>query len=465
MIHNHDVLKKFRQVLFPGLFLFLNSSIGLELPYTQRTRSYLGFSTAIRGDLRTVGMSGATLGLADNLVGTIDNPAGLAMTLGGTTAQITTTSVSDGYVQDFSQSISTTSFGIASSLYRWGLSFSIWNPYAEGQSYTLNGETLKPTLDLVEYRFGVAYVLPNHRWSFGVNVGVGVVDRTLQRLSGTSSTTSTAVVGSIGIQHQLPRRWILGLSYHFPSNYKDALATDPTQGVTQFHQAVHRPSRLGVGVGWIPSRTFQFGVTLYAIAPVSGAAPLRNTSISTGASLTLQPRLGVSYMYADYKEYEGGVMLGSYLEPSTIDSTADRVHLTTGITAEPWIFDFGIAYDTAKQYENFIVTAGIDFIKVLSKLDLIPTPYRPQSAGFLPAPDAFTDEGLPRPLVKEWKDRGPPVNIIEVGKQLPAKIEEKLSGVPSWKTKPPVKKGNWKKKSSPPKKKKKKKSTSTYKDS
>src|SRR5690349_14222379 len=79
--------------------------------YQTRTRPYDGWTTGVRGDLRTVGMSGATLGLAETFIASLSNPAGLAMTLNGADVNFATNTTYDGVIQP--TAIQSYSLGIA----------------------------------------------------------------------------------------------------------------------------------------------------------------------------------------------------------------------------------------------------------------------------------------------------------------------------------------------------------------
>src|SRR3712207_1459257 len=77
------------------------------LPYRNRIHGYSGWSTTIRGDIRTIGMSGAVTGLADSFIASGENPAGLAMTLDKVAAQITGNRIYDSDIQDYTKPINT----------------------------------------------------------------------------------------------------------------------------------------------------------------------------------------------------------------------------------------------------------------------------------------------------------------------------------------------------------------------
>src|SRR5690606_250904 len=86
------------------IFVFQSSAIvfvyGDPLPYGTRTRPYSGYLEGATGDVQTIGMAGATVGLGDTLVGALDNPAGLALTLDSTGALYSQNSISDKTIQN-----------------------------------------------------------------------------------------------------------------------------------------------------------------------------------------------------------------------------------------------------------------------------------------------------------------------------------------------------------------------------
>src|SRR4051812_35982784 len=83
------------------------------LPYATRTHSYNGWSTTPQGDLRTVGMAGATIGLADSFMAASGNPAGLAMTLKDGDSTFSSNSFQDGNKQSFDSIMSANNVGAA----------------------------------------------------------------------------------------------------------------------------------------------------------------------------------------------------------------------------------------------------------------------------------------------------------------------------------------------------------------
>ena len=96
-----------------------------ELPYSTRTRAYSGISTTVRGDIRTVGMAGATVGLADTYLAAVDNPAGLAMTMNTGDLNFTRNWIYDSNVQDGLTPITSNSMGAALNMHPWGFSIGL----------------------------------------------------------------------------------------------------------------------------------------------------------------------------------------------------------------------------------------------------------------------------------------------------------------------------------------------------
>jgi hypothetical protein len=149
--------------------------------------------------------------------------------------------------------------------------------------------------------------------------------------------------------------------------------------------------------------------------------------------------VGGAYTFANYKEFNAVVFAGSYLEMTRIDGTGNRLHVTSGIELHPWIVNFGAGADLSAGYSNYLVGIGVDIVKAMVKLDLIPTPYTPPYKGFFPSPLHLKDEGLPRPMVKHWRRKGPDMNPIKVIEAVPGRAQKKYQEVKDMilKPKPP----------------------------
>jgi len=399
------------------------------IPYQVRTRPYSGLGSTIRGDIQTVGMAGATVGLADSFIAGCENPAGLAMTLRGATLQITENRIQDGHVQHYDNTIPTTNVGVAANPYPYGVSLGFWSPGSEGQPYLhANGERLVPEIYVREYRMSFARVVARDRLSLGATLIMGRASRSLE-LPGTpqydASDSSFAVTLGFGLMYQLPGRVLLGASFIPPLHYPSEMPVNTTRGMVNFFQPVETPFRLAVGPGWLPNRFFRAGFELRIAGASPGAALLGNDTRLVGSGVTVDPRLGATYLVADFRNLKIEVALGTYYEMSRTDGASSRLHGTAGIEINPWVLTFGWGMDQSVKYQNFIYCAGIDVVKFLRRLDLIPQEVRPPYAGFLPNPFHMSDEDLPRPMVRNWRG-GKPADIVKVGLGMPGRVEKKL---------------------------------------
>lgn len=431
-----------------------------DINYTTRTRSFSGFGTSVRGDIRTVGMSGATVGLGDTFIAAGNNPAGLAMTMPVGDLNFTSNNVHDSRIQDYSQSMSTTNFGTALNAYPWGFSLGYVAPYREGQNYILPSFPNNPTalsVTVRELQMGVAHVFMENRLSLGLGLTLGQseVEYEFSQPPYDAGTVHSYALGfTLGAMWRFPQRVLLGWSYRQPMHYKG----DPGKqmpGISNFFQPVDVPGRMGFGMGWIPNRFFRADFSLFIFGNSTNTALLRDDNAPVGKRITFQPRLGAAYQFIDYRELSGTFFLGSYYETMRIQGALDRIHLTTGVETKPWIFTIGWGIDRSAGYRNYLVTLSIDIFKVMEKLDLIPRPWHPPHGGFLPPITFLSDEGLARPLVKDWIPQGPQIDPIQVGLDIPRKVEEKVKSIISpEESKPAVPKSSSKK---PSKKKSKKK--------
>ena len=410
------------------LSLLMPSSLPAQetIPYTQRTLSYPAWSSAVKGDYRMVGMAGAMVGLANTKLSSIDNPAGLAMTMDDNGFEFSRNLVKDQQIQ-LTDQVEFTDFAAAAAIYPWGIGYAAWTPLIQSKQYRTGGGTIiEPKIESIEYRFSVARVLLNKKLALGLSL---LFAKSSQKLSlpdaslnytGSVSTWSA----SLGVMIQFPRRWLAGLSYHFPfSASSDQLGS--STGISDFFQSTESPGRLGLGVSWIPNRYFQFGSSLYLIGKSENVALLRSEDARVGQAFTFQPRVGASYQWADFKEFEAQWAAGLYYEVTRVSDQSDRPHFTTGFKFKPWIFSLGWTVDVASDFSNHILTAGIDVGKIFKKLKLIPRGYQPPRAGFFPPPYRLSDHGLPRPLVKKWKKRRSN-DLIETGKNLPKNLQKSL---------------------------------------
>jgi hypothetical protein len=224
--------------LLIGIFLLegmiVQRSFADTLPYSVRTHGYSGWNATVSGDVRTIGMAGATVGLADTFLATRDNPSGLAMTLQGADENYVTNQVSDSHVQNPSSPISTENFGVAVSLHPWAFSLGLVTTSREGQTYAIPSTPgfNSVTVTSRELRMSAARLLLDDRLSVGLslNIGQGEEEIEPQFQSGPTSVDHVYRLGTtIGGMYQLPNHFLLGASYSPPLTYSFGGATPAPQ--------------------------------------------------------------------------------------------------------------------------------------------------------------------------------------------------------------------------------------------
>ncbi|MBC7692912.1 MAG: hypothetical protein H7222_14210 [Methylotenera sp.] len=408
------------------------SPLAQKLPYIQRSRPYCGYTTAVRGDIRTVGMAGATVGLGDTFFASTENPAGLAMTVKTGDTHVTSNDIEDPYLQNAAYPIHLSSAGAALNLYPWGFSIGSLTPYREGQPYWQASDPATSAvaarnydLTLHEYRASVARVFWDDRLSVGLSFNLGIARETYSQPGMEISQSSTRAGFTWGSTYQFPKRLLLGASYASAAYYKfepDARTTP--QG---FFQEMDVPSRIGLGLGWIPNRFFRSDLTVYGIGATPRAGLLRDQNVTAGNNFTLQPRAGASYVFADYRNVRGTVFAGSYFETSRISGEASRLHATSGLEAKFWCVNFGVGIDAAPNYQNSIFSIGLDPFTLLAKMGVIPEDPPSILGGLFPNPFYYSDDGLPRPLAAVWQPEVNSIDPVDVGLRIPEKIEEKMN--------------------------------------
>jgi hypothetical protein len=392
-----------------------------SLPYTTRTRGYTGLSTTITGDLRTIGMAGSSTAVTDTVVSASqENPASLAMSLGGAGIQITSVETSDAQVQ--SAPASRGSFGLGASLYPWGFAMSQQTQNAEGQPYSVSGQTIDPDLRLREYRLSVARVFWDDRLALGTSIIIG---ESVQVLNESNDHGDWSVGLNLGATYQFPRRWFASISYTPGHAYEPTGFTSPE--LPGFFQPMKMPWRFNTAFGWVPNRFFKFSSSLHWIGPESGSALLKDETLLVGERITFQPRIGMSYRWIDMRAIRGRLNLGSYIETSRVAGGRTRMHVTGSIEVEPWIVNLGWGFDLAPDYRNIIFSGTVDLGMLAEILRVVPRPKRPPIGGLLPSPYFLSDEGLSRPMVANWVETTEDEeDMIEVGRDLPSKVRNRI---------------------------------------
>jgi hypothetical protein len=417
--------------VFMGTFLLeglaFHSSFADTLPYGVRTHAYSGWNATVSGDVRTIGMAGATVGLADTFLAASDNPGGLAMTLQGADENYVTNQVSDSHVQNPNSPNETESLGVAVSLHPWAFSLGLVTTSREGQTYAIPNTPgfNSVTVTSRELRMAASRLLLDDRLSVGLslNIGQGEEEIEPQFQSGPTSVDHVYRVGAtFGGQYQLPNHFLLGASYALPVTYSFSGAGAASQ-LPGFYQPIVVPERFAMGLGWIPNRNARMDFSVFAVGRSPNAALIRDDVTQIGTHDTFQPRLGAAYVFADFKNVKATAFGGTYFEWSRIDGESNRVHATGGLEVKPYVFTVGIGTDLSSGYSNFILSVGVDLLQVLERVKIVPTPYSPPHQGFLPSAIRLSDAGLPRPMVKDWVQKGPDMNPIEVIKKIPERTK------------------------------------------
>ena len=407
-------------------YFSLSASADDFLPYYVRSSPYSGIQSGVRGDIRTVGMAGATVGLGDTFMASSDNPAGLAMTMKNGDTNFTSNTVYDQNIQ--TQAIYSNSLGVALNSYPWGFSVGKAETYDEGGTYRLTTAILEPiALDIntSEYRLSAGRVF-FERFAFGASLRLGVLDESMafsQEPQYNMDRTSAAVSATFGGMARLSHRMVLGVSYSLPMTYQMDPNLNPSVRLSGFFQSVEVPYRIGTGLGWIPNRFFRADFTTYVIGSTYGAALLRDQSVGVDQKVTLQPRLGAAYVFADFRSVKGTVFAGTYFETSRVDRATARSHLTSGIETKFWMVNIGFAIDGSAGYRNYLAGIGIDPFALMTKLHVIPKTDNEALGGLMPPIFQETEEGLSRSMQDNWDPNGPSVDPVAIGLKIPENLK------------------------------------------
>ena len=433
-------MRRAGSVALLGLFLLLPAQIRAAdtpvvgtLPYATRTRAYSGYSGGVRGDARTVGMAGATVGLADTFVAAGDNPAGLALALSLGDTHASTNRIHDGQLQDTRAAIQASSLGAALAIDRFGLSLGLTNIWDEGQFYRIGADPTPQWIEsyVREYRIGGAYRL-HDRLSLGAQLRFASLIQGLGPEEGADANptaTDSALGLGLGMLYRLPKqRILLGASWS-SSIRMDASGAVPStfSALPGYAQPVLVPSRFSIGAGYVPNRLLRADFTIQRVEATPGAALLGDQSRSAGSKPTIEPHLGFAYTFADFKPIRGLFFGGTYLQPSRIQDQPARLHVTFGAELKWSFLNFGLGLDRASSYDNYLASVGVDPFRVMELLDFIPRSTPPEPRGFLANPWHESDEGLAPHLRNSSKpDAAPAVDPFEAGRQLPKKIEKRV---------------------------------------
>jgi hypothetical protein len=202
-----------------------------------------------------------------------------------------------------------------------------------------------------------------------------------------------------------------------------------------FAQPIRIPMVFTTGLGWIPNRFFSAGFSISAVGPMRDTGLLRDQNITVGSGgLTLQPKIGASYIFGQFNHLKIAGDIGSYYETPRVQGEPHRLHGTAALQVNPYFLNLGLGVDRATRYNNFFVSIGFDIVRLVRAFDIIPPDPVPPINGFFPEPLEKSSDGLPEPLtIGEGKIYSGPTasDVGEIIKNVPKNIENKFNGKPS----------------------------------
>ena len=300
-----------------------------------------GWQSGLQGDPRSVGRGGTGIVLSDDLWGVLENPAGSAMLVPGSTLQFSRNSIEDNVLLPEGKQLQMSSAGAVAPQTPWGFaaSYTGSNQSAFVREYTVSGSRL---------------FMDDH-----LSVGAGLTY---------GRSTLPAWGSTVGALYRFPKRVILGASF------RSAMVYRGDEGPSFRH-----PWSFGVGAGTITNRFFRTEMGLRFLG----------RSLSSDSSVRVQPHAGAEYEFINLRQVKVRMYGGSYLENS-------RLHGTVGAGVDAWIFSVGSSVDLARDYRNYLFSVGIDLGRTLKKLRVLPSTVPAPAGGLFPNPLEVSDDWLAR---------------------------------------------------------------------
>ncbi len=402
------------------------------LPYSLRTAPYSGFNPTVTGSIRSVGTSGSNVGLPDTYLASENNPAGLAMTLSSVALQTASNDVKDLHIQNEQNSLTTRRWGAAINPDPWGFSLGFASPTSEGGQYFFpGGGSFSGRIKTEEIKGAAATRIFRDRLAVGLGIGFVKTIWSMDMLQ----TTSYDFYLNAGLLLKLDNHLLFGIGYRPGGTSSSDQIFQSAPVSASFIQPVLNPYVLSTGMGWMPNRFFKAGVTALIVGATPEARLLSDQTIAVGSRVTVQPRIGGSYIFVQYPTFEMEAMAGTYYEVSRIQGKSSRLHGTFGIELTPWFYSLGFGVDRAPRYSNYLVTLGIDIVRALRAFEIIPPDRVPSYNGSLPPPTRVSNIGLPGYVGEHPKendqvaDSGQPTlgDVVDMAEKTPMKIKEKLT--------------------------------------
>ena len=418
-------------VLLTTISLWPFSAAATSFPYTLRTQNYSAWSPAAQSDTNTTGMAGATVALPSSISAAEINPAGFAMETGSVSAQINSISIVDRQIQPDGQEIDSSQWGLGVSPPPWGFSISYYSPITESDTYYSNNvfAASKTEVSLKELRFTVAHTFFDSRLALAFSAEL---DKAVREL-GAYSYDSYAPSFALGALYRAYAHVVFGASYIPPLIIRPSGGADNPE-LPGFNQAVLRPSQLNFGAGWVPNRFFKVGLSLSYVGDTANTALLSNQAVVTGATPTWVPRLGASYVLAQFANFSSELAMGSYYAASRFEGDPSRVHATTGWDINPYFINIGLGFDLSSEYHNVMIGVGIDIVRTARTFNIIPKDPTPPLNGFFPRATEVVADGLPDAMTHgEAKTTSPPTlgDVGQIVKDVAPNIVDKIEGKPT----------------------------------
>ena len=323
----------------------------------------------VLGNTKTIGMSGAMTGLADNYSGALDNPAGPAMLLESQDFTISYGKLRNSLLNSAYSYQNYTDIGAALATSK-GLGLTLSDSFTYKATNSAN-----ETLSSHRYTLSLSHRLLEDHLSVGMQTAI-------ESLS-IDDQGNHSLLWGFGALYRFPHQIYLGASYHFANQ------TSPDLNDRVFTQ----PHRLSLGVSWISNRFFRASFKILSIGSEDRTFLFHLPQEQVGATPSLQYHLGLSYQFISLKGLDGFIYAGTYRE-DTRSSLGSRQHYTWGVELLPLFFHISAASDVAPQYRNTIFNVSINLAFIFKNSPLYPPQVKGPSGGFLPNPLKISEDWM-----------------------------------------------------------------------
>ena len=360
-----------------------------------------------QGDVRTLGMAGAILGIPESLMATQDNPAGLTLTLDQPGIQSGRQWLKAPRVFGPNTRLETLQTQVGGGYQGWGLSFgSLSRQIDQSEDTILSQQALY---------LGFARSFSERKLSLGVQLLLHSAD-----LSSPLESRSGQAPGiGAGILYRFPYRILAGASFH----------TGSELSLEDVRAPIHIPWRMGIGLGFAPNRALRLGVSGVWVGATSQARLLSDPSRAVGAQPQFQPRIGLSYSLLDTERADLQITSGLYHESSRITGERARLHYTYGLNMSIWLLNINAGADRAEQFHNRSIYVGLNVVKLLQRFELLPTLNTLPPEGtrkLFPNPFVMDERGLALNLVEDPSNSKKGLSLQQATQELPLRLEKKI---------------------------------------